>query len=91
MRFCLEIGRQEKHLVEFSFNQLLGQLVISVNHREIKRGTRVFNEPVREVHTFQIGENEQLLVRIEKERKLLFGERFRVYLNNRLYQYYEGI
>jgi hypothetical protein len=91
MKFCLEIGRLEKHLIEFSFNQLMGQLVIRVNHREIKRNTRLFNEPVKEVHSIEVGRNERLNVRIEKERKPLFGEKYRVFLNERLYQYYEGV
>jgi hypothetical protein len=90
MKFCLEIGREEKHLIEFSFNQLLGQLVIKINHREIKRSTRLFNEPLREHHAFGVGEDERLNVRIEKERKPLFGEKCRVFLNDRLYQYHEG-
>jgi len=91
MRFCIEVGRQEKHLVEFNFSQLLGQMVIKVNHREVKRNTRLFNEPLKETHAIQIGDADQLVVRIEKERKMLFGERYRVFLNDRLYQYYEGM
>ena len=39
MRFNLEIGEAEKHVVEFNFDQLLGQLVIKVNKQEIKPGT----------------------------------------------------
>jgi hypothetical protein len=91
MKFCIEVGRNEKHLVEFNFSQLLGQTVIKVNHREVKRNTRLLNEPLKETHAIQIGDDEQLTVRIEKERKMLFGERYRVFLNDRLYQYYEGM
>lgn len=90
MKFCLEVGDVEKHLVEFSFNQLLGEVSIRVNQKEIKHGVRLFNEPLRETHTVQVGDGEQVLVRIEKERKPLFGEKYRVFLNGRLYKYYEG-
>ena len=46
MRFTLEIGNTDKHLVEFNFNQLRGTLVIRVDDRPIFQSTRVFNEPV---------------------------------------------
>ena len=91
MRFNLEIGEAEKHVVEFDFDQLLGQLVIKVNKQEIKRSVRLFNEPMKEIHTLQVGDGEGVIVRIEKERKLLFGQRCRVFLNDRLYKYYEGV
>ncbi len=91
MRFNLEIGEAEKHVVEFNFDQLLGQLVIKVNKQEIKRSVRLFNEPVKETHTLRVGDGEGVIVRIEKERKLLFGQKYRVFLNDRLYKYYEGV
>lgn len=91
MRFCIEVGEVEKHQVEFNFNQLLGQMVIKVNRKEVKRGVRLFNEPLRETHTIPVGEGERLMVRIEKERKQLIGQRCRVFLNDRLYKYYEGV
>ena len=91
MKFNLEIGEAEKHVVEFNFDQLLGQLVIKVNKQEVKRNVRLFNEPLKETHTVQVGDGERVIVRIEKERKLLFGQKCRVFLNNRLYKYYEGV
>ena len=91
MKFTLEIGEKEKHLVEFNFNQLLGTMVIKVNQKEVKKTTRLINEPVLETHAIQIGDGQQLNLRIEKERKLLFGQKYRVFLNERLYQYYEGM
>ncbi len=91
MKFCLEVGEIEKHLVEFNFDQILGQLVIKVNKKEVKRNVRLFNEPVKEIHTLQVGDGEQVMVRIEKERKMLFGQKCCVFLNDRLYKYYEGV
>jgi len=91
MKFHLEVGEVEKHIVEFKFDQLLGQLVIKVNKKEVKRSVRLFNEPMRETHTLQVGDGERVMVRIEKERKQLFGQKCRVFLNDRLYKCYEGI
>src|SRR6266498_4400709 len=91
MKFNLEIGEAEKHVVEFNFDQLLGQLVIKVNKQEIKRSVRLFNEPLKETHTLTVGDGEGVIVRIERERKLLFGQKCRVFLNDRLYKYYEGV
>ncbi len=89
MRFNLEIGEAEKHVVEFNFDQLLGQLVIKVNKQEIKRSVRLFNEPVKETHTLRVGDGEGVIVRIEKERKLLFGQKYRVFLNDRAMRFEE--
>ncbi len=91
MKFKLAVGARERNLVEYAFNQLLGQLCIRVNEREVKNSVRLFDEPLTETHTLQVGKTERLTVRIEKERKLLFGQRCRVFLNDRLYKCYEGI
>jgi hypothetical protein len=91
MRFILEIGEIQKHLVEFKFDQLLGKSVIKVNQQEIMRSVRLFNEPLKETHTIQVSEDERLQVRIEKERKLLFGQKCRVFVNDRLVKCYEGV
>jgi len=91
MKFMLEVGEIQKHLVEFNFDQLLGKSVIKVNKQEVKRRVRLFNEPLKEVHTIQVSEGERLQVRIEKERKLLFGQKCRVFVNDRLYKCYEGV
>ena len=91
MKFCIEVGQADVNVVEFSFNQLLGQLSIKVNNREVKRNRRLFNEPAAETHTLEVGEDERIVVRIEKERKLLYGQKCRVFLNNRLYKCYDGV
>jgi hypothetical protein len=84
MRFSLEIGHTERHLVEFSFNQLRGILVIRVDDRPVFQSTRIFNEPVFEVYNFVIDGREKSAVRIEKRRKPLFGHRNTVYVNDRI-------
>jgi hypothetical protein len=91
MKFTLEIGEAEKHTIEFNFNQLLGHLSIRVNSREVQRRTWLLDEPIRETHVLEMGGVENLTVRIEKERRQLVGNRCRVFLNDRLYKFYEGV
>ena len=90
MRFIIEVGEVEKHLVEFSFNQLAGSLLIQVDNQPVLKTKRVFNEPVREVFQFMVGDAERLPVRIEKQRKPLFGHRNCVYVAERLTRVVEG-
>ena len=91
MKFTFEVGKTEKHLIEYNFNQLLGRLEIKVNQQSIKQSTRLFSEPVREAHEFDVGKQEHWSIRIEKERKHLFGQINRVFINNRLASFYQGV
>ena len=91
MKFSIEVGEAEKHTIDFNFNQLLGKLVIQVNRQEVKRSLRLIDEPVRETHVIELGGIEDLTVRIEKERRQLVGSKCRVFLNDRLYKFYEGM
>ena len=54
MRFSVQVGNTDKHLVEFNFNQLYGTLVIRVDNQAVFQSKRIFNEPVREVYHFVI-------------------------------------
>ena len=91
MKFALEIGETERHLIEFTFNQLLGNTVIRVDSLEIKNQRRWFSEPVRESHQVHVGINEKWEVRIEKQRKPLLGGRFAVFVNDRLVDVHQGV
>lgn len=91
MRFTVEIGQIERHVVEFNFNQLLGSLLIQVDNKPIHRMRRLFNEPIHETYHFKVGDAERTEVRIEKQRKQLFGHRNCVYVGNRLTRIFEGI
>jgi hypothetical protein len=84
MKFSLEVGHTDRHLVEFNFNQLLGTLVICVDERPVFQSRRVFNEPVHETYRFVIDGAEKSDVRIEKRRKPLLGHRNTVYVNDRI-------
>ena len=90
MRFTLEIGNTDRHLVEFNFNQLYGTLVIRVDDRPVFQSKRIFNEPVREVYHFVIDGAEKSDVRIEKRRKPLFGHHDTVFVNDRLTKVFDS-
>ena len=90
MKFKIEVGEVEKHLVEFNHNQLIGSLQIKVDKQTILESTRLVNEPIEEVYRFVVGQMERKEVRIEKLRKKLFGHRNSVYVNNRLTRVYNG-
>lgn len=91
MRFTIEIGAREKHRIEYQFNQLLGRLVIKVDDELVKESTRLFNEPLVEVHVLVVGKAEKSQVRIEKRRKILFGQRNHLYVNDRLTEVFNGV
>jgi hypothetical protein len=86
----MELGEVEKHLVEFNFNQLAGSLMIRVDQKPVYRSVRLFNEPIHEIFHFVVGAEEKSTVRIEKQRKQLFGHRNCVYVDNRLARVVEG-
>jgi hypothetical protein len=90
MKFTLEVGAQERHQIEFEFNQLLGRSVIRVDDREVFRKNRWFSEPIVESYDVEISGHEQIRMRIVKERKLLVSSRYKVYVDNRLTQLYQG-
>jgi len=84
MRFTIEIGRDERHRLDYHFNQFIGRLVVKVDNHPVRQSLRLVNEPVKEVFEFEIGQYEKQAVRIEKLRKPLLGHRNRVFVNNRL-------
>ena len=91
MKFSIEVGTNEKHTVEFNFNQLLGRSIVRVDNREVFRKERWFSEPLVDRLAFEIGQFEPVRVRIEKERKLIFGSKYRIYIDDRLLEFYQGI
>jgi len=91
MKFCIEVGEEKKHQIEYEFNQLLGRLVIKSNQQEVKRRVRWFRQPVKETHLLRVDVGEPMTVRIEQERRPFLGCKCRVFLNERLFRCYEGI
>ena len=50
MKFKIEVGEIEKHVVEFRFSQLIGNVKILVDNKMVVRANRLINEPVREIY-----------------------------------------
>ena len=91
MKFALEVaGEVEKFTLEYEFNQLLGTLIIKVDNKPVTQKRQLFNEPLKEVFSLELGEREMFAIRIEKQRKLLFGQKNHVYVNDRLIRTFEG-
>ena len=91
MKFSIEAGTNEKHQIEFTFNQLLGKAVLYVDGQEVFRKERWFSEPTVDRYEFEIGQFESVRVRIEKQRTDMFASKYCVYVDNRLAQYHQGI
>lgn len=84
MKFALEVGDEtETQLLEYQFSEIWGSLVIKVDRQEVKRSVRWFG-PAREAYDLVMGKKEPIKVRIEKERRFPFGQRNRVFVNERL-------
>ena len=71
-----------------SINCLVAE--IRVNEKVVKKTTRLFSEPLQERHEFEVGQNERHTVFIEKQRKLLFGQKYVVYVNQRIVKLLHG-
>lgn len=84
MKFSIELGETEKHVLDYHFNQFMGRLVVTINQMPVKKSVRLVNEPVFEVHIIFVGMREKHQVRIEKERTSTFTHRNRVFVDDRL-------
>jgi hypothetical protein len=92
MKYSLEVGGDtEKFLLQYEFRELWGSMIIKVDNREVKRSVRLFGGPKTEAYDLALGKNEMVNVRIERERRFLFGQRNRVFVNDRLVKLFEGV
>jgi hypothetical protein len=89
MKFALEVGDTEKHLLEYDGDGFSGSYVIRVDEREVRKASRFFFKPLHETHDLDIGKDERLDVKIETLRNTLLGEKTCVYVNGRLMKRYE--
>lgn len=94
MDFSLEIGQTEKHLLEFHFNQMVGDLVIKVDGNPVVKDFRMFSFSLVKTYAFDVPGTEPLSVQIEKERRLFLAgvrpQKYRVFVNGQLIKTYEG-
>lgn len=91
MKFTMEVGGKiEKHVLEYDFNGWMGTMIIKVDNQEVKRSQRWFGGPRKESYDLILGEREPVNIRIEKEWRLFFGQKNRVFVNDRLVRCFEG-
>jgi hypothetical protein len=94
MKFSFEVGAEEKHSVEFHFNQVRGDLSIKVDGNEVVRDFRSFSLSLTKEYTFEVGTRERHTVKIVKERKLFLAglrkQKYRVFVDESLVREYEG-
>jgi hypothetical protein len=91
MKFAVLVGDVEKTRLEYHSNQFLGSTTITVNQKPVKKVVHLVNEPVLEVHSLVVGNDEKTSVRIEKQRKPLLGYTSRLYVNDRLLHVFQGL
>jgi hypothetical protein len=94
MTFAFQVGDREKHAVSFHFNQLWGNLKISVDQKPLIKDFRIVSLKLIKSYEFSVGAEERHSVKIEKERKLFFAgfrkQRYRVFVDGALVKQHEG-
>jgi hypothetical protein len=71
--FSFEVGDKEKHRVHFSFDQVLGRLIIDVDGVAVVNEVRLFSLSTTQRYQFTVGTEERHDVIIDRERKLLLA------------------
>jgi hypothetical protein len=71
--FWFDVGQQERHRVEFSFNRWWGGLKIKVDEAVVVSERLMFSFRMLRRFEFTVGQTEKHLVLIEKKRAALFG------------------
>lgn len=94
MQFSFIVGAQEKHQVDFSFDQFIGNLEIRIDGQPAIKDFRMLSLSLTKRYEFTVGVNEQHQVAIEKKRKLFLAGfrpmRYRIFVDGQMVQTYEG-
>jgi len=94
MQFSFTVGVNEQHRVDFSFDQFIGNLEIKVDGQTAVKDFRLASLKLTKRYDLVVGINEKHHVTIEKTRKLFLAgirpQQYRVFINGRLVQTYEG-
>jgi hypothetical protein len=54
MKFSFEVGNNEKHLVEFYFNRMIGNLSIKVDKKPLIRDFRMYSLSLTKTYKFKL-------------------------------------
>ena len=94
MKFSFTVGIQEQHQVDFSFDQVIGNLEIRVDGQRLVKDFRLLSLKLTKRYEFAVGVQEQHQIAIEKKRKLFLAgfrpQRYRIFIDGQLAQTYEG-
>jgi len=94
MNFSFTVGVTEQHRIDFSFDQFIGNLEIKVDGQTAIKDFRIASLSLTKRYDLMVGINEKHHVAIEKKRKLFLAGlrpmRYRVFIDGRLVQTYEG-
>lgn len=91
MEITFEVGAQERHRVDFSFNQVWGNVLIAIDGVPVQRDFRLLSLNLVKRYELPVGVHH---VVIEKERKLWFAgfrpQKYRVFVDGMLVIAREG-
>jgi len=94
MQFSFNVGVDEKHRVDFSFDQFIGNLQILVDGQTAVKDFRMFSLSLTKRYEFSVGEQERHDVVIEKKRKLFLAglrpQQYRIFVDGKLVETHEG-
>jgi hypothetical protein len=94
MQFSFIVGTAERHQVDFSFDQMIGNVQIRVDGQPTVKDFRMFSLSLTKRYELTVGNQERHQVVIEKKRKLFLAglrpSRYRVFIDGNLAQTYEG-
>ena len=88
MRMSFDVGVEERHQVQVSFNKFWGAVSIKVDGRSVVRTIRMGSIDLVKHWDFVVGTNERHNVRVEKHRERILGafrpQPFRAYVDGQL-------
>ena len=94
MQFSFRVGVQEQHQVDFSFDQMMGNLEIRVDGVPLVKDFRMLSLKLTKRYEFTVGAQERHQIAIEKKRKLFLAgfrpQQYQVFIDGQLVQTYEG-
>lgn len=94
MNFSFMVGIQEQHQIDFSFDQVIGNLEIRVDGEQLVKDFRMLSLKLTKRYEFTVGKQEQHQIAIEKKRKLFLAgfrpQQYRVFIDGQLVQTHEG-
>jgi len=94
MQFSFNVGVNEKHRVDFSFDQFIGNLQILVDGQTAVKDFRMFSLSLTKRYEFSVGEQERHDVVIEKKRKLFLAglrpQSYKIFVDGKLVETHEG-